>query len=217
MKTIVVGIDPAPGKGATLAHAELVGSKVTNAVLEPKPLCAPALRERLRAWRGTGHRLLVCWDAPLTGPTHLDDQAGQATGDFTIRPIERILRSKDWKVPGVSVQGYAGCTHWTVSRNVLGYPRVGRFDTPELDFDLLTSEHDQPGQHSVIEVHPAVALLFWLAPTEKALQERRTVGLCYKWTKDKDQMRKKTVASCWRSCAKRGAPRSLRRSRTLKT
>lgn len=91
---------------------------------------------------------LVCWDAPLTRPRYPDiiglgDRSEEEQGkeSLTTREIERTsskalcdryreLFDRARKEKGVSVLGFSGLSHWVVSRNVLGLPRVGRFGAP---------------------------------------------------------------------------------------
>src|SRR5580704_8258854 len=69
--------------------------------------------------------VLVAWDAPLTGPP--DPESWTNGQDLTIRKIERFFRNDPlYKVPkGISVLGYSGCSHWTITRRLLGLHRVG--------------------------------------------------------------------------------------------
>ena len=117
--------------------------------------------------------VLLCWDAPLTGPRSVEE-AGSGDRDFSQRRLESFFRRKEtgFKTPkGISVLPYAGCPHWTISRSVLGLPRVGPWDA---DFDRLPF-HLLPGNpreasgvvvsqltHScAVEIHPAVAAWLW--------------------------------------------------------
>jgi predicted nuclease with RNAse H fold len=112
---------------------------------------------------------LVAWDAPLTGPRDPDGEQLNE-GDLTQRQIEKFFSRKgEFKVPkGISVQGYAGCQHWTISQRLLGLPRIGPYSSPDKDLPLRPL-FDQAGlQHvindsraCVVEVHPAVGLWLW--------------------------------------------------------
>ena len=111
-KIKVIGIDPAPGKGSLLFDGEQYSSHL-------KP-------DELKNELAKSDPVLICWDAPLTGPGVFNN------GRFTQRPIEKYLREqlglnkklKNNKAQGVSVQGYAGCQHWTISRYIFGFPRL---------------------------------------------------------------------------------------------
>ncbi|WHZ06841.1 MAG: hypothetical protein OJF59_000594 [Cytophagales bacterium] len=148
-KPTIIGIDPAPAKGSTIFD----GIK-----------CYPSMNpdEVIKFIEELEPPVLICWDAPLTGPGELKD------GMFTDRPIEkyfrRMLRQEPdkQKVGGISVQGYAGCTHWTVSKYIFGLPRISRLEIDEenLPFKLATSR-DSIKKH-IIEVHPAMAIYLWL-------------------------------------------------------
>ena len=151
----VVSIDPAPAKPSTLFDGDQYSS-----------MSAPELRNHLDLLARDGSDVLVCWDAPLTGPTD-STSAGSRRYDFTKRSIERFfsLRETGYATPkGISVLGYGDCPHWTISRSLLGLPRVGRFDSPEskLPFQLLTQPARlDTNRPSVVEIHPAVAAWLW--------------------------------------------------------
>ncbi len=150
----VVAVDAAPGKRSTVFD----GRDFTNHD-------ARSLRGYLARMRERHREMLVCWDAPLTGPGDPDD-AG-VPGDFTQRPIESFFRDgkNGCKTPrGISVRPYCGCPHWTISRSLLGLPRLGSYDAgyDELPFGLLTSGRPAgDGQHVVAEIHPGVAAWLW--------------------------------------------------------
>lgn len=150
----VVAVDAAPGKASTVFDGG-----------EFMELDARGLRGYLNRMRSRGPGTLVCWDAPLTGPRDSDD-AG-VPGDFTQRLIESFFRDgkTGLKTPdGVSVRGYGGCPHWTITRSLLGLPRVGRYDVAydELPFDLLPSASSTGDTRpSVVEIHPGVAAWLW--------------------------------------------------------
>ena len=150
----VVAVDVAPGKASTVFDGA-----------EFMELDARGLRDYLTRLRHRGRKVLVCWDAPLTGPANPDD--GGAPGDFTQRLIEgffrdgkRGLRSPD----GISVRGYGGCPHWTITRSLLGLPRLGPYDLgyDEIPFDLLPNTRSRGDTRpSVVEIHPGVAAWLW--------------------------------------------------------
>jgi hypothetical protein len=151
----VIGIDPAPAKGGTLFDGEY------------RHLSPLELGEFLSSISDQ-EDVLVCWDAPLTGPQD-PTRPGQNIGDFTQRPIETFFSRQGYgfKVPpGISVRGYAGCPHWTISRAYLGLPQIGPWDRPasNLPFKLLTDRTFAKSIGSgpfVVEVHPAVAIWRW--------------------------------------------------------
>lgn len=115
----VVSVDPAPSKNSTLYSAE--------DGFQPVP--AGDVRSRLKSFAPP---VLLCWDAPLTGPRSPEEAGGQ-DGDFTTRRFEKFLmrgtKKKGFGTPkGITVAPYCGCPHWTISRAALGLPRVGPFD-----------------------------------------------------------------------------------------
>ena len=154
----VVGIDPGPKKGL---HC------FDGAGETPKPEHKPLSESRayLQSLKQT-ESVLVCWDAPLTGPpgTALGDQ-GPKGSDLSQRPIEAFFSRNEncFKVPkGISVMPYSGCPHWTISRALLGLPRMGPYDQADgLPFQLCTTNDPPSSGHLIVEVHPAVALWLW--------------------------------------------------------
>lgn len=158
----VIGIDPAPSKNSTVYSKE-------DGFMS---FDANELKEYLDDQNAP---VLICWDAPLTGPRDPDAEQMQQ-GDYSQRDIESFFMSprNGKKTPkGISVMGYSGCPHWTITRGLLGLPRVGRYDTPweDLPFQLLASEEQKADflktqGKGVVEVHPAVALWLWLANTD---------------------------------------------------
>lgn len=150
----VVAVDVAPGKASTVFDGG-----------EFMQLNARSLRAYLTRIKDRGRKALVCWDAPLTGPCNPDD--GGAPGDFTQRRIESFFRDgkNGLRSPkGISVQGYAGCQHWTITRSLLGLPRTGPYDIgyDELPFDLLPNDGSRrDGRPRVVEIHPGVAAWLW--------------------------------------------------------
>ena len=148
----VLGVDPAPSFGGHVFDGCYRRASTTRLAEE---LCG----------LGNTQASLHCWDAPLTGPP---DPAvtSDRRGAFTKRPIETFFTKQQWgfKVPdGIAVQGFAGCQHWTISRHMLGLPRVGPWDAEwsTLPFNLLTNERPTSRGHYVVEVHPALALWLW--------------------------------------------------------
>lgn len=149
-----VGIDPAPKKGlhcfdaAGWRHVELASSRSFLAKLAVEK------------------SILVCWDAPLTGPPANALKSGELIGSIlTQRPIESFFCQAKWlfKAPkGISVRPYSGCPHWTISRSLLGLPRVGPYDQSDgLPFQLCTTTDFQGAGAWVVEVHPALAMWLW--------------------------------------------------------
>ena len=113
----VVAIDPAPAKESTMYSADAGFQLVPS-------------WEMRRILDDLNPPVLLCWDAPLTGPRSVEE-AGSGDRDFSQRRLESFFRRKEtgFKTPrGISVREYSGCPHWTISRSVLGLPRVGPWD-----------------------------------------------------------------------------------------
>lgn len=155
----VIGIDPAPSKKSTV-YSEKDGFKSFD---------ANELKKYLQKLKDSEESVLICWDAPLTGPRNPDAEQ-ILPGDYTQRQIESFFkRQQGMKTPtGISVLGYASCPHWAITRAMLGLPRVGCYDQRgNLPFQLLALDCerkvlDKLGEKCVVEVHPAVALWLWL-------------------------------------------------------
>ena len=162
----VVSIDPHPSSDSVVCMND---GKGNIKFLSKTPR---ELREFVDCLAKT--KVLLCWDAPLTGPSC----ASEAGPDFYWRQLEcffarqaRVGKKRkptetNYEVPaGISVLPYAGCPHWTITRSLLGLPRVGRFDQEcDLPFRLRTESWENPerlDRPSVVEVHPAVAAWLW--------------------------------------------------------
>lgn len=144
---------------------------------------------------------LVCWDAPLTGlqnPDALMVEAKSQNDDaesLTTRPIERKGEKapKEYRKvadaaaqPGVSVLGFSGLSHWVISRNVLGLPRVGRFDAKydELPlYPVFTKEELTHHKWAVTEVHPTLAAWMWL-PESSGWEPYKGAGVSARQTRE---------------------------------
>ena len=151
----MLGIDPGPSERKGLAvydpersegHFHVVPAGEARRWIEGQ-------REEASA---AGRPLLIGWDAPLSADFAFS---------YTQRPIEQYLNSKAFKrefndplTPGVSVQGYGGCPHWTISVDVLGHPSPDHLaPTPDNRLALLSPDRalDVTG---VLETHPALAV-----------------------------------------------------------
>ena len=179
----VVAIDPAPGKESTLYGAEEGFRQIPG-------------HEMRSTLEGLEPPVLLCWDAPLTGPRNPED-AGRP-GDFTQRRLDSFFarQATKFKTPkGISVLPYAGCPHWTISRSVLGLPRLGPYDA---DFDRLPFRLLPDGEGEcrgarvarmdrscAVEIHPAVAAWLWCkdAPKLRPRSWQRGKGWKYKGNK----------------------------------
>ena len=159
----VLGIDCAPSRasGSTIFDGEHF-LKRENSRSE-KGVLPRQLQETLQNAKADFPDLLICWDAPLTGPSDVEDVSDEH-GAYTQRRIETVVRRT--KRCGVSTRGYAGLPHWTLTRAILGLPRVGRYDCEQgLPFKLLACDSARKREgHNVVEVHPAIALWLWLEP-----------------------------------------------------
>lgn len=189
--TSVLAIDPAPTKASTLFDGKSY-----------EALSPGALSARLKSARSSTN-LLICWDAPLTGPTS-STSLGVHPQDYSQRRIERFFTRKEngFRVPkGISVLPYAGCPHWAVSLAVLGLPRVGQFDAAyeSLPFALVSEGQYRPAPAAVVEVHPEVALCLWLR--EGRSEDGSWV---YKGKKHKDVLEE--LVGVFQSLAPSGSP-----------
>lgn len=149
----VIGIDVAPREGGHVCDGKCV-----------KHMKPAALENYLR--EALPKNVLIAWDAPLTGP-HDPDKPCTNVQDLTTRKIESFFKTDEFEFkapPGISILGYCSCPHWTISRALLGLPRVGQYDAPlgGLPFELVTNDQDRRRTgRRIVEVHPAVALWLW--------------------------------------------------------
>lgn len=154
---LILGIDPAPKKPAILYDGQ--GRPGAYAFSELR-------RYRSRLSRSS-EKVLVCWYAPLSGPRHTSPDDPRVAGEFSTRPIDAFFgrQKHGFKTPrGISVLPYSSCSHWAVSRALLGLPRVEPFDADweDLPFCLVSLADDPVVRHKLIaEVHPALALWLW--------------------------------------------------------
>ena len=214
----VVSVDPHPAKDSVVCQRGH-GGNVTFCNKSPAEL--PGFLSQRKG------DVLLCWDAPLTGPQSVK-AAGRSTGDFSIREIERFFRTGDrfnayakretgtgndkkterkWK--GISVSPYAQCQHWAITRSVLGLPRVGEYDQcDKLPFRLLVERDQDPlrqRQPRVVEVHPTVAVWLWC---KDEISDFR-----YKDRKVEKERRNKIRKDIWGKVARVAAAHEVRFSR----
>lgn len=151
----VIGIDPAPSKNSVVFDEEKGFQS----------LDAKKLQDYLES---INEPALICWDAPLSGPQKINPERADRKFNLYMRDIEYFLKEQT-PPEGISVQGYAGCSHWAISQMLLGLPIIGPYHVNgnNLHFQLLTEDNQKPrllqtpGKH-IVEVHPAVALWLWL-------------------------------------------------------
>ncbi len=186
----VIGIDPAPSKKSTV-YSEEDGFKSFD---------ANELKKYLQKLKDSEESVLICWDAPLTGPRNPDAKQ-ILPGDYTQRQIESFFkRQQGMKTPtGISVLGYASCPHWAITRAMLGLPRVGCYDQRgNLPFQLLALDCerkvlDKLGEKCVVEVHPAVALWLWLKDIQNIKEEFEK----NKWMKKEKNKKEEVMVMDW--------------------
>ena len=147
----VISIDPAPSKRALVFDGTFKTVDASELVAYCDTLASTDT--------------LLCWDAPLTGPS-------STRGSFSQRLIEQFFSRGEtgFKTPkGISVLPYSGCPHWAITRACLGLPICGEHDLPgeRLPFTLTTNVAElKPDRSRVIETHPAVAMWLWCRELE---------------------------------------------------
>lgn len=156
----VIGIDPKPSgkKNDKEGHCIYNGKQF-------EILSHSELAKYLQKQFEEKENILICWDAPLSFPKFKSLNFLDIESLFTQRTIEKFFsRAEGEKTPtGISVQGYAGCPHWTISQYLLGYPRINPRDKSETPFELIFDKKDlEKYDKSLVEVHPAIAIWLWL-------------------------------------------------------
>lgn len=157
----VVGVDPAPANKSTVCFLGENG-------LAFKDLKHQELLHFIQSCKGKP-KVLVVWDAPLTGPPGLEHLTNEnyPEGYFTKRWIEKYFsRDSGCKTPtGISTRNYSELSHWTITKAFTGLPLLGPYcEKDQLPFNHLVSaktefSEDRP---NIVETHPAVALFLWL-------------------------------------------------------
>ena len=155
---LIVGIDPAPGKGSAVVEIQIKDGKFSlrlHGVLK-----AETLWEKLENWKDEPS-VLIAWDAPLTGPSDIEEPWEDYS--LTRRKIEALFAKKDDKQHGISVRGYGGCPHWTISQRMFGLPKLHPKHTGGA-YNLIesNSQYNTLTGCFVVEVHPAIAIWQWL-------------------------------------------------------
>ncbi len=163
---LIVGVDPAPGKGSTAVEVTVKNGQPSislcrgKEVLSTKELC-----ECFEEWNSKSS-VLMAWDAPLTGPFDIEEPFKDH--NLTRRKIEELFAKKNDQIPGISVRGYGGCPHWTISQRMLGLPKLHPAHAGG-DFTLIEADSQKNkliGHRWVVEVHPAVAIWQWLQESD---------------------------------------------------
>jgi hypothetical protein len=165
--TKVIGIDPGMSKASTVCMLN------DNNEIVIEDYNHDRLRNLLDDNAESDEKVLIAWDAPLTGIGEPNKSKDYLGNDFTQRKIEQFFSRKEYgyKTPkGISVLGYGGCPHWTITQHMLGYPIMGRHQKQqsELPYQLIHSESDiKTHKKLLVEVRPAVALWMWISKTFK--------------------------------------------------
>lgn len=163
---LIVGVDPAPGKGSTAVEVTIKNGEPSITLCNgEKVLSTQELCERFEEWNSKPS-VLIAWDAPLTGPS--DIEKPWENHSLTRRKIEALFAKKDDQIPGISVRGYGGCPHWTISQRMLGLPKLHPTHAGG-DFTLIDADSQKNkliDHRWVVEVHPAVAIWQWLQKSD---------------------------------------------------
>ncbi|HCX99500.1 MAG TPA: hypothetical protein DG754_05105 [Bacteroidales bacterium] len=146
----VIGIDPAPSKNSTIYDGEKFMQKDYVGLKD----YIDKLNEKA----------LICWDAPLTFPS-IPKSKPKEYSPLYMRPIEYFFNYMEDITPpkGISVLGYAGCSHWAISQYILGLPRLNNFSNSQSKYTLIADDSQKVTKKSengiyITEVHPALAM-----------------------------------------------------------
>ncbi|MCO4754974.1 MAG: DUF429 domain-containing protein [Bacteriovoracaceae bacterium] len=156
MKIKVIGIDPGINqeKGTFIYTA----SEGFNLSLKGNGLNTAEMDKYLKGLCKLDETILICWASPLTGP--VDPDSTNASNDYYSRPIEKSLSKAYKDIRGFNTFFYGGLLHWTISRALIGLPRVSKFDVSDnLPFKLINdvSEIKEGGKY-IVEVHPVISI-----------------------------------------------------------
>ncbi|MGB1248314.1 MAG: hypothetical protein ACPG4Z_05480 [Chitinophagales bacterium] len=131
-----IGIDPAPGKNSTVCYID------ENEKIIIRDLTHSCLQSFLA---NLEKEVIISWDAPLTSGSK-NATPDFKKGVFTKRKIEKFFTKKEYEFQtpkGISIRGYCGCPHWTITKFMLGYPIIGGYDNANnQDFELIHSQKD---------------------------------------------------------------------------
>jgi hypothetical protein len=162
----VVGVDPAPANKSTVCFSCKSGLAFRDLKHQELLYFIQSCEEEFK--------VLVVWDAPLTGPPMLDHSSTKkySEGYFTKRWIEKYFTNRSGcKTPtGINTRSFSGLSHWTITKAFTGLPLLGPYcQKDQLPFNHLVSaktelSEDKP---NIVETHPAVAIYLWLKVTIK--------------------------------------------------
>ena len=163
----IVGIDPAPASKSTICYLVKNENKLAF-----KDLKHQELLHFIQSYEEES-KVLVVWDAPLTGPPILkhSTESKYPQGYFTQRDIEKFFMRDAYRYQtptGINTQGYSGCQHWTITKAFTGLPLLGPLcQQDDLPFHHV-SENVEPkvlkelSQPCIVEAHPALAIYLWI-------------------------------------------------------
>jgi len=184
----VVGVDPAPANESTVCFWSKNG-------LTFKDLEHHELLHFIQSCKGKS-KVLVVWDAPLTGPPVLKHLTGgnYPKGYFTKRWIEKYFTNGDGcKTPtGINTRSFSELSHWTITKAFTGLPLLGPYcEKGQLPFNHLVSAKTEFSEYrpNIVETHPAVAIYLWLKKTTKL---NDSIDWTYKGKSGKKKKIKKT-------------------------
>ncbi|PHN00745.1 DUF429 domain-containing protein [Flavilitoribacter nigricans] len=163
----IIGIDIHPGKNSTLFDGEkyddLSSSKLKEFLLPIE--------------EDNDQRILICCDAPLTGPRDeiQEIRYKNSSNSLTKRDIEyfftnnfgfnvNVKDTNEKKFKGISVGNYSSLPHWTITKRLFGLPIMGKYCKKELPFKHIHSEVEIVNtiNNYIVEVHPGLAIWVWL-------------------------------------------------------
>lgn len=165
----VIGVDPAPSKKSTICYA-------IEGDLAFEKLIPNQLHEFLISCQETDKRVLIVWDAPLTGPKVLKPptEGEYPEKNFSQRTIERFFGKSSnahYTPDGINTLNYSGCQHWTITKAMTGLPLLGLYcQKQNLPFNHVSENVESKvlkglSQPCIVEAHPALAIYLWLKDT----------------------------------------------------
>jgi len=146
---IILGIDPAPVKNSVVFDG-----------VKFRTFTPYNLKKFIQKLTYKSQDIFIAWDAPLSGAIE------KTNLNLYERKIEKYFNRNNKKVrnflipKGISTLGYAGCSHWTISQYIFGYPNLNEDISINHSFKLVQNQSDINYENGfqLTEIHPALSM-----------------------------------------------------------